>query len=167
MPPPVLSEILRSGFMIKSSFRRRTHLLQSFSLVFLYCATSSSSASDEYGSEEEKKNAIEPGIGEAVQAAEADALGRSHELYLFAEKREESGVNQYKSLQTAYLEMEAENSVLRAQLIELTKTLQSLKHICITSTTPRPPPPPPPRRVVLHVLVLVISASGNWLMISS
>ncbi|KAL0323143.1 UNVERIFIED_CONTAM: bZIP transcription factor 44 [Sesamum angustifolium] len=42
-----------------------------------------------------------------------------------------------------YLEMEAENSVLRAQLIELTKTLQSLRHICITSTTPRPPPPPP------------------------
>ncbi|KAL2241997.1 UNVERIFIED_CONTAM: bZIP transcription factor 44 [Sesamum indicum] len=43
-----------------------------------------------------------------------------------------------------YVEMEAENSVLRAQLIELTKRLQSLKHICITSTTPRPPPPPPP-----------------------
>ncbi|KAE9600112.1 hypothetical protein Lalb_Chr14g0369491 [Lupinus albus] len=33
---PVLSEILRSGFMINSSLRRRTHLVQSFSVVFLY-----------------------------------------------------------------------------------------------------------------------------------
>jgi len=33
---PVLSEILRSGFMINSSLRRRTHLVQSFSVLFLY-----------------------------------------------------------------------------------------------------------------------------------
>ncbi|BAT82830.1 hypothetical protein VIGAN_03289900 [Vigna angularis var. angularis] len=33
---PVLSEILRSGFMINSSLRRRTHLVQSFSVIFLY-----------------------------------------------------------------------------------------------------------------------------------
>jgi hypothetical protein len=33
---PVLSEILRSGFIIDSSLRRRTHLVQSFSVVFLY-----------------------------------------------------------------------------------------------------------------------------------
>ena len=32
----ILSEILRSGFMINSSLRRRTHLVQSFSVVFLY-----------------------------------------------------------------------------------------------------------------------------------
>ncbi|KAL8059090.1 hypothetical protein ABFS82_03G063100 [Erythranthe guttata] len=32
----VLSEIIRSGFMINSSLRRRTHLVQSFSVVFLY-----------------------------------------------------------------------------------------------------------------------------------
>ncbi|KAK4434552.1 bZIP transcription factor 44 [Sesamum alatum] len=42
-----------------------------------------------------------------------------------------------------HLKLEAENSVLRAQFIHLTKTLQSLKDICISSTTPRPPPPPP------------------------
>ncbi|KAK1326719.1 hypothetical protein QJS10_CPA01g01222 [Acorus calamus] len=29
-------EIIRSGFMINSSLRRRTHLVQSFSVVFLY-----------------------------------------------------------------------------------------------------------------------------------
>nr|XP_016493466.1 PREDICTED: uncharacterized protein LOC107812808 [Nicotiana tabacum] len=33
---PVLSEILRSGFIISSSLRRRTHLVQSFSVCFLY-----------------------------------------------------------------------------------------------------------------------------------
>ncbi|RHN77506.1 hypothetical protein MtrunA17_Chr1g0155541 [Medicago truncatula] len=33
---PVLSEILRSGFIIDSSLRRRTHLVQSFSCFFLY-----------------------------------------------------------------------------------------------------------------------------------
>ncbi|KAI4320971.1 hypothetical protein MLD38_034399 [Melastoma candidum] len=33
---PVVSEVLRSGYMISSSLRRRTHLVQSFSVVFLY-----------------------------------------------------------------------------------------------------------------------------------
>uniref|UniRef100_A0A2P2JSR4 Uncharacterized protein LOC107424684 n=1 Tax=Rhizophora mucronata TaxID=61149 RepID=A0A2P2JSR4_RHIMU len=33
---PVLSEILLSGFMINSTLRPRTHLVQSFSVVFLY-----------------------------------------------------------------------------------------------------------------------------------
>ncbi|KAB1670229.1 hypothetical protein ES319_1Z188100v1 [Gossypium barbadense] len=33
---PVVNEILRSGFIINSSLRRRTHLVQSFSVVFLY-----------------------------------------------------------------------------------------------------------------------------------
>ncbi|MFS7952112.1 hypothetical protein Hanom_Chr07g00603121 [Helianthus anomalus] len=34
--PSVLCEILRSGFMINSSLIRRIHLVQSFSVVFLY-----------------------------------------------------------------------------------------------------------------------------------
>ncbi|MQM23873.1 hypothetical protein Taro_056944 [Colocasia esculenta] len=33
---PIVSEILLSGFMINSTLRRRTHLVQSFSVVFLY-----------------------------------------------------------------------------------------------------------------------------------
>ncbi|RID56123.1 hypothetical protein BRARA_G03346 [Brassica rapa] len=33
---PVISEALRSGLTIDSSLRRRTHLVQSFSVVFLY-----------------------------------------------------------------------------------------------------------------------------------
>ncbi|GKV21113.1 hypothetical protein SLEP1_g31127 [Rubroshorea leprosula] len=33
---PILSEILLSGFIINSTFRRMTHLVQSFSVVFLY-----------------------------------------------------------------------------------------------------------------------------------
>ncbi|KAG2705704.1 hypothetical protein I3843_05G060400 [Carya illinoinensis] len=33
---PILSEILLFGCMINSTFRRRTHLVQSFSVVFLY-----------------------------------------------------------------------------------------------------------------------------------
>uniref|UniRef100_A0A804IHW8 Uncharacterized protein n=1 Tax=Musa acuminata subsp. malaccensis TaxID=214687 RepID=A0A804IHW8_MUSAM len=32
----ILSEILLSGFMINITLRRRTHLAQSFSVVFLY-----------------------------------------------------------------------------------------------------------------------------------
>ncbi|CAN6813261.1 unnamed protein product [Brassica oleracea var. botrytis] len=33
---PVLCEILLSGLTFKSALRRRTHLVQSFSVVFLY-----------------------------------------------------------------------------------------------------------------------------------
>uniref|UniRef100_A0A7N0TXP8 Uncharacterized protein n=1 Tax=Kalanchoe fedtschenkoi TaxID=63787 RepID=A0A7N0TXP8_KALFE len=32
----ILIELLRSGFTINSSLRRRTHLVQSFSVCFLY-----------------------------------------------------------------------------------------------------------------------------------
>ncbi|KAI6704527.1 hypothetical protein NL676_007489 [Syzygium grande] len=35
MTSPVLSEILLLGFTINSTFRRRTHLVQPFSVVFL------------------------------------------------------------------------------------------------------------------------------------
>ncbi|CAM8945672.1 unnamed protein product [Rhodiola kirilowii] len=44
-----------------------------------------------------------------------------------------------------YLNVEAENSILRAQMCELSQRLQSLNQIihCI-NTTPPPPPPPPP-----------------------
>ncbi|CAI0377500.1 unnamed protein product [Linum tenue] len=33
---PILSELLLACCMINSTFRRRTHLVQSFSVVFLY-----------------------------------------------------------------------------------------------------------------------------------
>ncbi|XP_006340664.1 uncharacterized protein [Solanum tuberosum] len=33
---PVISEVLLSGFTINSTLRRGTHLVQSFSVVFLY-----------------------------------------------------------------------------------------------------------------------------------
>uniref|UniRef100_A0A804I3D4 Uncharacterized protein n=1 Tax=Musa acuminata subsp. malaccensis TaxID=214687 RepID=A0A804I3D4_MUSAM len=33
---PILSEIFLSGFMISSTLRRRTQMVQSFSVVFLY-----------------------------------------------------------------------------------------------------------------------------------
>ncbi|XP_004289641.1 PREDICTED: uncharacterized protein LOC101313460 [Fragaria vesca subsp. vesca] len=33
---PTLSELLLSECMINSTYRRRTHLVQSFSVVFLY-----------------------------------------------------------------------------------------------------------------------------------
>nr|XP_009782352.1 PREDICTED: uncharacterized protein LOC104231113 [Nicotiana sylvestris]XP_016471890.1 PREDICTED: uncharacterized protein LOC107793952 [Nicotiana tabacum] len=32
----ILTELFLSGFMINSTYRRRTHLVQSFSVVFLY-----------------------------------------------------------------------------------------------------------------------------------
>nr|GLL47397.1 uncharacterized protein LOC107816674 [Ipomoea trifida] len=32
----ILSELFLSGCMINSTYRRRTHLVQSFSVVFLY-----------------------------------------------------------------------------------------------------------------------------------
>ncbi|KAI8031158.1 bZIP transcription factor 44 [Camellia lanceoleosa] len=37
-------EVLLSGFAINSTLRRRTHLVQSFSVVFLYCGVSSGSS---------------------------------------------------------------------------------------------------------------------------
>ncbi|KAL8060375.1 hypothetical protein ABFX02_02G021200 [Erythranthe guttata] len=32
----ILSELFLSGFMVNSTYKRRTHLVQSFSVVFLY-----------------------------------------------------------------------------------------------------------------------------------
>ncbi|KAL2905513.1 Choline transporter-like protein 5 [Bienertia sinuspersici] len=33
---PIISEVILSGFTINSALRRRTHLVLSFSVVFLY-----------------------------------------------------------------------------------------------------------------------------------
>ncbi|KAG6608557.1 hypothetical protein SDJN03_01899, partial [Cucurbita argyrosperma subsp. sororia] len=111
---PVLSEILRSGFTISSSLRRRTHLVQSFSVVFLHWFVISDWGSEPElwfgrgaeaidGPEKKEENAIEPGIGAAVEDAETAALGRADGA--------------------------AENSVLRAQILELTHRLDSLNRI--------------------------------------
>ncbi|KAG6434669.1 hypothetical protein SASPL_106309 [Salvia splendens] len=93
---PVLSEVLRSGFMISSSLRRRSHLVQSFSVVFLYWF---------YAAQLRKENAmIRSSIGATAERC---------------------------------VSVEAENSVLAAQMMELTHRLGSLNEIlsCIGSVS--------------------------------
>ncbi|KAG6384281.1 hypothetical protein SASPL_102963 [Salvia splendens] len=90
---PVLSEVLRSGFMISSSLRRGSHLVQSFSVVFLYWFYL------------RKENAmIRSSIGATAERC---------------------------------VSVEAENSVLAAQMMELTHRLGSLNEIlsCIGSVS--------------------------------
>ncbi|KAG6402661.1 hypothetical protein SASPL_134863 [Salvia splendens] len=85
---PVLSEVLRSGFVIGSSLRRRNHLVQSFSVVFLYWF---------YAQQLREENArILSSIGATAQRCAS---------------------------------VEAENSVLAAQVMELTQRLGSLDEI--------------------------------------
>ncbi|KAG6400429.1 hypothetical protein SASPL_137260 [Salvia splendens] len=85
---PVLSEVLRSGFVIGSSLRRRNHLVQSFSVVFLYWF---------YAQQLREENArILSSIGATAQRCAS---------------------------------VEAENSVLAAQMMELTQRLGSLDEI--------------------------------------
>ncbi|KAF5943008.1 hypothetical protein HYC85_020650 [Camellia sinensis] len=147
----VLSEILRSGFMINSSLRRRTHLVQSFSVVFLYWfyhITMASSSGNSSGSTHQIQNS---GPEENLQVlmdqrkrkrmqSNRESARRSrmrkqkHLDDLVAElaqlRQENNHILTNIDITTQqHMNVESENTVLRAQMVELSQRLQSLNDI--------------------------------------
>ncbi|KAJ6920751.1 hypothetical protein NC651_014360 [Populus alba x Populus x berolinensis] len=161
---PVVSEIIRSGFMINSSFRRRTHLVQSFSVVFLYwfyvfseiifqlcpslCIYMASSSGDSSGFTQLQNSGSE----ENTQMMLVDQRKRKR-MQSNRESARRSRMKKQKHLDDLmtqvtqlrkdnnqilttinvttqhYLNVEAENSILRAQMMELNHRLDSLNEI--------------------------------------
>ncbi|KAG4140228.1 hypothetical protein ERO13_D06G003300v2 [Gossypium hirsutum] len=129
---PVVSEILRSGFMINSSLRRRTHLVQSFSVVFLYCGNSmSNSGSEEDLHNQRKRKRME---SNRESARRSRMRKQKHLDELMAQvtqlvKDNNQILTTINFTTQHYINMEAENSVLRAQMMELSQRLESLNEI--------------------------------------
>nr|GLL48370.1 bZIP transcription factor 44-like [Ipomoea trifida] len=145
---PVLSEILRSGFMISSSLRRRTHLVQSFSVVFLYwflvgrkkmaSLSGNSSGSTQIpqnsGSEgdlqvnERKRKRMQSNRESARRSRMRKQKHLDDMVSQVAQLRNDNAqiLNNINHTTQHYLNVERENSVLRAQVMELTHRLQSL-----------------------------------------
>ncbi|TYI42960.1 hypothetical protein ES332_A01G135500v1 [Gossypium tomentosum] len=146
---PVVSEILRSGFMINSSLRRRTHLVQSFSVVFLHCGNSNSSGSTLLqisGSEEDLHQLMNERKRKRMESNRESAR-RSRmrkQKYLddlmaqltLLRKDNNQILTSINFITHHYFNIEAENSVLRAQLMELSQRLDSLNHILNYLTDP-------------------------------
>ncbi|TYJ04024.1 hypothetical protein E1A91_A12G065900v1 [Gossypium mustelinum] len=137
---PVLSEILLSGFMINSTLRRRTHLVQSFSVVFLYCGASSgsstlrsSSSSEDFQPilDERKRKRM---LSNRESARRSRMRKQKHLDELMAQVSNLTNHNNQihtsiKVTTQLYSNVEAENLVLRAQMTELSNRLQSLNEI--------------------------------------
>ncbi|KAM0003421.1 putative transcription factor bZIP family [Helianthus debilis subsp. tardiflorus] len=125
---PVLSEILRSGFTINSSLRRRTHLVQSLSVVFLYCGNSS-----QIGSEEDLKKRKR--MQSNRESARKSRMRKQKHLDDLTDQINQMKKDNAQILATInmttpqYVKVEAENSVLRAQMSELSQRLDYLNEI--------------------------------------
>ncbi|KAJ0818643.1 putative transcription factor bZIP family [Helianthus annuus] len=125
---PVLSEILRSGFTINSSLRRRTHLVQSLSVVFLYWFY--------IGSEEDlmdlKKRKRMQSNRESARKSRMRKQKHLDDLtdQINQMKKDNAQILATINMTTPqYVKVEAENSVLRAQMSELSQRLDYLNEI--------------------------------------
>ncbi|KAJ0818642.1 putative transcription factor bZIP family [Helianthus annuus] len=128
---PVLSEILRSGFTINSSLRRRTHLVQSLSVVFLYCGNSSQIGSEEDLMDLKKRKRMQSNR----ESARKSRMRKQKHLDDLTDQINQMKKDNAQILATInmttpqYVKVEAENSVLRAQMSELSQRLDYLNEI--------------------------------------
>ncbi|KAK7369113.1 hypothetical protein VNO80_11147 [Phaseolus coccineus] len=158
MSSPVISEILLSGFTINSSLRRRTHLVQSFSVVFLHWfyiyqsiiaqiarmaspggAFSSGSSSLQNSGSEGDRGMVDQKKRKRMQSnresARRSRMRKQQHLeglsgQLDELKKENNEMNRNIGMTTqVYLKVEAENAILRAQMAELSNRLNSLNEI--------------------------------------
>ncbi|KVI06536.1 Basic-leucine zipper domain-containing protein [Cynara cardunculus var. scolymus] len=145
---PVLSELLLSGFTISSSLRRRTHLVQSLSVVFLYCGNSSQihhsgSEEDLVGLRKRKR------MQSNRESARRSRVRKQKHLDDLTDQINQMKKDNTQILTTIdvttqqFVQVEAENSVIRAQMGELSQRLDYLNEIinlinCSSSTTTAP-----------------------------
>ncbi|KAL4555612.1 hypothetical protein LXL04_038236 [Taraxacum kok-saghyz] len=151
---PILSELFVSGCMINSTYWRRTHLVQSFSVVFLYClnpiwvlvlialykspissfrgTTSSSGGSDLQGDLDQRKKRRMISNRESAKRSRMRKQKHLDDLMtqLSELRKENNQVMSSISITTQhFMSVEAENLVMRAQVAELSHRLQSLNEI--------------------------------------
>ncbi|KAF9678270.1 hypothetical protein SADUNF_Sadunf07G0017400 [Salix dunnii] len=160
---PVLCEILLSGFTINSALRRGTHLVQSFSVVFLYWVNqrenrmaSSSGASSgsatmlrNSSSEEDLQQVMDTRkrkrmLSNRESARRSRMKKQKHLDDLMGQlgqlsKENNEILTRMNVTSQLYMKIEAENSILRAQMAELSHRLNSLneiiEHVNFSSST--------------------------------
>ncbi|WRX30456.1 Basic-leucine zipper domain - like 10 [Theobroma cacao] len=130
---PVVSEILRSGFMINSSLRRRTHLVQSFSV------NSGSEEDLQHLMDQRKRKRMESNRESARRSRMRKQKHLDDLVSQVTQLRKDNNqiLTSINFTTQHYLNIEAENSVLRAQMMELSQRLESLSEILdyLNSTT--------------------------------
>ncbi|EPS58188.1 hypothetical protein M569_16628, partial [Genlisea aurea] len=121
--------------VIDSSLRRRTHLVQSFSVVFLYCGNSAirswGSEGESCKTEERKRKRMESNRESARRSRMRKQKHLDDLTAQVARLQEENGqiLTDVTVVTQSFLNVEAENSVLRARMGELTQSLHCLSGI--------------------------------------
>ncbi|RDY01331.1 bZIP transcription factor 44, partial [Mucuna pruriens] len=130
---PILSEIFFSGCMINSTVRRRTHLVQSFSVAFLYWLYYNSGSEEDLQAvmDQRKRKRM---ISNRESARRSRMRKQKHLDDLVSQvaqlrKDNQQILTSVNITTQQYLSVEAENSVLRAQVGELSHRLESLNEI--------------------------------------
>ncbi|KAK7359227.1 hypothetical protein VNO77_01179 [Canavalia gladiata] len=146
----VICEILRSGYTINSTLRRRTHLVQSFSVVFLYWfynsmasppggAYSSGSSSLQNSASGSEGNIMEQRKRKRMlsnrESARRSRMRKQQHLEGLSEQVDQLN-NDNNQIRTRigittqlFQNVESENAILRVQMAELSNRLQSLNEI--------------------------------------
>ncbi|KAF5812322.1 putative transcription factor bZIP family [Helianthus annuus] len=136
----ILCELFLCGFIINSTYWRCTHLVQSFSVVFLYCGTTTSYGGDSDLQEEMDQRKRRRMISNRESARRSRMRKQKHLNDLMTQlsqlRNEINRVMGSISMTTQrYMSVEAENSVLRAQVAELSYRLRSLNEIMAFTDT--------------------------------
>ncbi|KAJ4840106.1 hypothetical protein Tsubulata_035315, partial [Turnera subulata] len=118
--------------MINSSLRRRTHLVQSFSVVFLYWFYNSGSEGDMQVLMDQRKRKRMQSNRESARRSRMRKQKHLDDLMAQVTQLRKDNSQILSSINITtqrFLTVEAENSVLRAQMVELGHRLDSLNEI--------------------------------------
>ncbi|EPS61810.1 hypothetical protein M569_12984, partial [Genlisea aurea] len=117
--------------MINSSLRRRTHLVQSFSVVFLYCGNSGSEGDLQGVMDQRKRKRMQSNRESARRSRMRKQKHLDDLTAQIAHLQKDNGqiLTNITVTTQNYLSVEAENSVLRARMAELTQSLDYLNGV--------------------------------------